>query len=172
MMPGPDPRHAVHLRRVDAVEVDRVRMLGAVAEPDPKPLALARPQRRRRDAPVVGPGRELDARRDLDLLVDGDQLPLAQRAAAGEPPGEAVVEVAQELGRVEAVGGVVDAPAGLEARVGGHRSVPVRLTRACGAVLVLLCARGGCCAEVHAAEPRNGAGPQSGGQARRACVDG
>ena len=141
-----------------------MRVLGAVAEPDPKPLALARPQRGRRDAAVVGPGRKLDARRDLHLLVDRDQLPLAQGPAAGEPPGAAVVEVAQEHGRVEAVGGVVDAPTGLEARVGGHRSVPVRLARARGAVLVLLCARGSCCAEVHAAQPRNGAGPQSGGQ--------
>ena len=76
--------HAVHLGRVDAVEVDRVRVRGAVDERDPQPLALARAQRRAGDAAVVGPGREADAGRDLDLLVLGDQRPLAQHAAARE----------------------------------------------------------------------------------------
>ena len=83
--PGAEPGHAVHLGRVDAVEVDRVRVLRAVDERDPQPLALARAQRRAGDAPVVGPGRELHARRDLDLLVDRDQLPLAQHPAARQP---------------------------------------------------------------------------------------
>ena len=45
---GAEPGHAVHLGRVDAVEVDRVRVRGAVDERDPQPLALA--------ARSVGPG--------------------------------------------------------------------------------------------------------------------
>ena len=91
------------------MEVHRVRVLGAVDEPDPQQVALAAAERRTRDPAVVGPGRELDAGRHLDLLVGRDQLPLAEHPAACEPPGLAVVEVAQDLGRVEAVGAVVDA---------------------------------------------------------------
>ena len=79
-------------------------MLGAVGEPDPQPLALAAAQGRARDAAVVCPGLELDPGRDLDLLVLGDQLPLAQHPPARQPPRLAVVEVAQHLGWVEAVG--------------------------------------------------------------------
>ena len=45
---GADPRDAVHLGGVDAVEVDRVRVPGGVDERDPQPLALA--------ARSVGPG--------------------------------------------------------------------------------------------------------------------
>ena len=103
-----DPRHAVHQRRVDAVEVHRVRVVGGVDEADPQPLALAGPQGRAGDAAVVGPGLVLDPGRDFDLLVLGDDRPFAQDAAAGQAPRLAVVEVAQDLGRVEAVGAVVD----------------------------------------------------------------
>ncbi len=103
-----DPRHAVHQRRVDAVEVDRVGVLGGVDEADPQPLALAGPQGRTGDAAVVGPGLVLDPRGDFDLAVLGDDRPLAHDASAGQAPGLAVVEVAQQLGRVEAVGAVVD----------------------------------------------------------------
>ena len=68
--PAPSPGTPSISARVDAVEVDRVRVRGAVDERDPQPLALAAAQRRAGDAAVVGPGRELDAGRDLDLLVD------------------------------------------------------------------------------------------------------
>ena len=60
------------------------------AEPLANVIRSRSPSRQRSvgpgDAPVVGPGGELHARRDLDLLVDRDQLPLAQRrgrSAAG-----------------------------------------------------------------------------------------
>jgi hypothetical protein len=160
---GADTRHTVHLGWVDPVEVDRVGVLGAVAEPDPKPLALTGSQRGRRDAAVVGPGRKLDARCDFHLLVGGDQLPLAQCPAAGESLRAAVVEVAQQLGGVEPVGGVVDPPTGLECRVGERRSVPICFACPRRSVLVLL-GVGGRCAEVHAAQPRDGAGSQGRGQ--------
>ena len=126
---GADPGHAVHLGRVDAVEVDRVRVGGAVGEGDPQALALAAAQRRPGDALVVGPGRELHARGDLDLLVDRVELPLAQHAAVGHPRRLAPVEVAQDLVRVEAVGRVVDRA--VVAEVG----VPV-VDRVVGAVLL------------------------------------
>ena len=84
---GAEAGHAVHLGRVDAVEVDRVRVVRAVDERDPQALALAAAQRRAGDAPVVGPGRELHARGDLDLLVDREQLPLAH--ARGRSPAGA-----------------------------------------------------------------------------------
>ena len=128
-------------------------MRGAVAEPDPQPLALTGAQRGRRDAAVVGPGRELDARRDLDLLVARDQLPLAQHPAAGEPAGAAVVEVAQQLGGVEAVGGVVDRRARLEARVErrrcrGRARAGARSCIVCSCALLRARRRG----EVHSAQ--------------------
>ena len=56
---------------VDAVEMHRMRVRAVVPEDDPQPVALGRPQRRAGHAAVVGPGREHDARRDLDLLVLG-----------------------------------------------------------------------------------------------------
>ncbi len=112
----PDPGHPVHERRVDAVEVDRVRVLGAVDEPDPQRLALVAAQRRPRHPAVVGPRRVHDPGGDLDLLVGGDQVPLAQHPPARHPPRPAVVEVAQDLARVEAVAEVVDT-ARNEARV-------------------------------------------------------
>src|SRR5437867_2049669 len=56
-----------------------------------------------RHAAVVGPGGILDARHDLDLLVGCDELPFAERAAAGQSPRLAPVEVAQDQRRVEAV---------------------------------------------------------------------
>ena len=159
----PDARQPVHAGRVDAVEVDRVRMRGAVAEADAQPLALTRAQRRRRNAAVVGPGRELHAGRDLDLLVVGDQLPLAQHPAARQPPGLAMVEVAQQLGGVEAVGGVVDGHAGLEPGMVRRLAVAVRRARGGRRVLVrvLRARRGG---EVHPAQLRDGAGAQCGRQ--------
>ena len=61
--------------------MDRVRVLGAVDEADPQPLALGAAERRAGDAAVVGPGRVLDPGGDLDLLVLGDQGPLAQHPA-------------------------------------------------------------------------------------------
>ncbi len=78
------------------------------SEPLTKRIRSSSPSRARSVGPghaaVVGPGRVLDARGDLDLLVARDQGPLAQDPAAGEPRGLAPVEVAQHLGRVEAVG--------------------------------------------------------------------
>ena len=49
-----------------------------------------------------------DPRGDLDLLVGADDVPLAQQPAARQPPRAAVVEVAQDLGRVEAICAMVD----------------------------------------------------------------
>ena len=54
----------------------------AVDERDPQPLALAARSVGPGDAAVVGPGGEAHAGRDLDLLVAGDELPLAQDAPA------------------------------------------------------------------------------------------
>ena len=129
MTPSPRPGTPSIVGGVDAVEVDRVRMRGSVAELDPQLLALAAAKRRSGDAAVVGPGRELDAGRHLDLLVQGDQLPFAQDPAAGEPPRLSVVEVAQQLGRVEAV------------RRGGRPSLPrgnpgARRRRACSCAVL------------------------------------
>ena len=97
--------------------MDRVGVFGGVEEAQPQALALAGAQGRPGDAAVVGPGLVLDPRRDFDLAVLGDDLPFAHDAAAGQAPGLAVVEVAQQRGRVEAVGAMVDRATGREAGV-------------------------------------------------------
>src|SRR5690606_30121588 len=82
-------------------------------------------QRRSWDPAVEGPSRELDARRDLDLLVERDYLPLAQHAPARQAARLAVVEVAQDLRGVKAVGGMVDLTVRPEGRAGVARAVGV-----------------------------------------------
>ena len=117
-------RHAVHARRMDAVEMHRVRMRAVVLEDDPQPVAFGRAQRRAGHAAVVGPGREHDARRDLDLLVLGDDLEGPQRAAVGQRRDRAGLPVGQHRGRIEAVAGVVDLADG------DHRAVRARMVGA------------------------------------------
>ena len=113
-----DARHPVHTCGVDAVEVDRVRMVRRVDEADPQALALPGAQRRPGHAPVVRPRRVLDARGDLDLLLVRDQLPLADAVA-----DDALVEVAQHRLGVEPVRGRIDHPDGAD--VARRPSVPV-----------------------------------------------
>ena len=115
---------------MDAVEVDRVRVMRGVAERDPQPLTLATAQRRARDPLVVGPRLETHPWRDLDLLRDRVQVPLAQDATAGEPACAAPVEVARDRVGIEAVARVVDGPAVAEARVAGRGVVVIKRGRA------------------------------------------
>ena len=76
-------QRAVHLRRMPAVEVNRVRMRALIQEVDADAIAFGGAQRRTRHLAVEGPGRKEHAGRDLDLAVDGDQLVLAQERAVG-----------------------------------------------------------------------------------------
>jgi hypothetical protein len=46
--------------------------------------------------PVIGPGREEDARRDFDLLVEGGDLPLTDDGAIGHGGCLAVVKGAHQ----------------------------------------------------------------------------
>ncbi len=73
---GHDFEDAVHVGRVDAVEVDRVRMRARIDEADAQDVVLGRPDHRARDGAVVRPRGEEDTRRDLDLLVECPQLVL------------------------------------------------------------------------------------------------
>src|SRR6185312_14340703 len=98
-----DSGRPVHRGGVDPVEVDGMGMGAGVDEVDAKKVALMGTQGWSRDSAVVGPGRELHAGNNLDLLVVGDELPLPQLAAAGKTPDLAPVEVAQNGARVEAV---------------------------------------------------------------------
>ena len=82
-----DLEDAVHVRRVDAVEVDRVRVRARVGEPDAEQVALGRPDDRTWHRAVVRPRREGHSRRDLDLAVGGDELVLAH--ASGSCAGSA-----------------------------------------------------------------------------------
>src|SRR5512145_177965 len=94
-----DLEHAVHVGRVDAVEVDRVGVRPGVRGRDAKPVPFLAADGRSRHLPVERPRVEVDTGRDLDLLVDGDDAVLAQRLTAGqrglEPPVERVDEEAR-----------------------------------------------------------------------------
>src|SRR5690606_26709522 len=105
---APDPGHAIPVGGVDAVAVESVRVGAGVGEVNPDAVALVAADRRAGHGPVISPGREEDARRDLDLLIDRDDAVLTQRLAVLELAGGAVVEVGEELGRVEAHSSGVD----------------------------------------------------------------
>jgi hypothetical protein len=102
-----DPRHPVHLRTMDPVEMNRVGMGRAVAEPNPKLLTLVATKRGAGNTPVVSPRCELHSWRHLDFLVLGHELPLAQDTPAGKPPSATEVEVSQHLAGMKSIGCVV-----------------------------------------------------------------
>ena len=63
----------VHVRRMDPVEVDRVRVRAPVDEADPQQVVLGSADHRAWDGAVVRPGGEEHTRRDLDVLVGRDE---------------------------------------------------------------------------------------------------
>ena len=63
--------NAVHVRWMNAVEVDRVRLAAAVLKMDEQPVAGGRAERRAGHEAVVGPGRKFDSFRDFEFLVFG-----------------------------------------------------------------------------------------------------
>ncbi len=89
-------QRAVHGRRMPAVEMHGVGVRALVEEADADPIALGGAQRRAGHLAVVGPGREEDAGRDLDLAIDGVDLVLAQQRAVG---ARRLAVVALALGR-------------------------------------------------------------------------
>src|SRR5215216_1301130 len=99
----------VHVCWVEAVEVDRVRVLTIVLEQDAQPVPFGGPQGRPRHLPVVGPGWVHHPRRDLDLDLFGRHLVLPYG-----PPSLLVllspVEIPQKRGWIEP--GRVHAPRG------------------------------------------------------------
>ena len=78
-----DAGDAVHAGAVDAMKMHGMRHRSAIAEHYPQSLALGGAQGWTGHPAVIGPGREEDTRRDLDLLVLGGNPELADRAAIG-----------------------------------------------------------------------------------------
>ena len=101
-------RYAIHARRVNAVEVHGMRHGAGVGELDADQVALGGAQRRAGDAAVVGPGREVHARRDLDLAIDRGDRELAQAATVRESRDLTRVEIGENVVRVETVARMVD----------------------------------------------------------------
>ena len=91
--------------------------------------SLAR-KRRARDPAVVGPGREEDARRDLDLLVLANDLEGSQRAAVRQRRHDPGGPSRSGCARVEPVAGVVDVADGSSPAV---RAADRRATPGCAA---------------------------------------
>jgi hypothetical protein len=110
-----DFEDAVHIRRVDPVKVDRVRVRAPVPELDAKEFVLGRTDHGAGDAAVVRPGVELDTGRDLDRAVEGGDLVLADPA----------LFVRERLRRIEQVVEVVRATRRRDF-VTDHRRVPER----------------------------------------------
>jgi hypothetical protein len=71
---------AVHVRRVNAVEVDRVRVRAGVHQVDAQKVVLGRPDDRPRNGAVVRPRVERHSLGDLDLLVGCDKGVFAHAA--------------------------------------------------------------------------------------------
>jgi hypothetical protein len=114
-----DAGDAVHRRAVDTVEVHRVRVGAVVDEHDAEAVTLVAAEGRAGHLTVVGPGREKESRGDLDLPIDGDDLPLADDGAVGHRRRLAVIEGGQERHRVDPHRGDVDVADR------GRRSVPL-----------------------------------------------
>ncbi|MCY1242864.1 hypothetical protein D9M72_558560 [compost metagenome] len=100
--PGPDAGSSVHLRAVDSMEVDRVRVRPCIGEVNPQSIPLLRPERRARNPAVVAPPRERHAGGDLELLVHRNDVPFTQRPAVGQRAGLAPIEVMQDRGGIDA----------------------------------------------------------------------
>src|SRR3712207_1893598 len=131
LLPGTDElEHPIHVRRVETVEVDRVRVRASVLEHYPQPVPFPRPQGRPRHLAVVGPRRIHHPRRDLDLDVLRRQLVLPYGPTT-LPSLLAPVEISQERRRIETRS--VHVPHRAVATVGG--SVLARCLRDSGAVV-------------------------------------
>ena len=65
---------------MDAVEVDRVRVRAVVLEPDAERVALGRADHRPGAVPLYVQAGNDDARRDLEVGVDGGEQVLAHAA--------------------------------------------------------------------------------------------
>ena len=94
----------IHARRVDAVEVNRVWVGGSVDEIEAQAVAFSATEGGPGDLTVVGPGREVDTGGNFYLHIGGIHVPLAQSLTVGQLAYFAVVEVGEELHRVEARG--------------------------------------------------------------------
>ena len=93
-----DLEDAVHVRGVDAVEVDRVRVRAVVGELDAEDVALGCAQHRPGHSAVVRPRGVGDSLRHLDLAVLRDERVLAH------PPGLCGERLRRDEQRVEVVG--------------------------------------------------------------------
>lgn len=76
---NPSPQ-SVHIRRVNAVEMNRVRVCGLVHEFYPNNIALRTAQCLTGNRTIVRPSRELDSFRNLDFVLAGFDLILADLA--------------------------------------------------------------------------------------------
>src|SRR5690606_22840382 len=123
--------HPVHLGGMETMEVHGVWMCAAVGEVDAQAVALDATDRGSGHPTVVGPGREEDPRRDLDLLVDGRHAVGAHwPPVRGLPLQRPHVPIDEHLHRVETVAQVIDlADQHLRHRDTGAVSTPDR----CGA---------------------------------------
>ena len=85
------------------MKVHAMWMIASVGEFDTNHIAFRTPQGGARYASVIRPGRELNARHDLDILVDDDDFVFAQGSAIRQGGDLAIIEIGQDISRVESV---------------------------------------------------------------------
>src|SRR5688572_18909404 len=86
---------------MDAVKMHRVRMAACVSEVHPEAVSLGAAQRRSGHLSVVRPRREEHAGGYFDLLVDCDDIELAQRLSRWQRRDAASVELRQIRRRIK-----------------------------------------------------------------------
>jgi hypothetical protein len=154
-----DLEDAVHVRRVNAVKVDGVRVRARVQQTDAERVALGGPNHGAWRGAVVRPCREEDARCDLEVVVGRRQRVLANPPALRRERRRRVEQVV-EIGRAADRGHLLAEHGGMAAVAGPVRR---RLTRL-GMARVVVCARRSRTVERQLAHERHGRERRGGGK--------
>src|SRR5680860_545071 len=96
-----DACHTIKESAVDAVEMHGVRVGAVIDEMNTQTFPFVAPQGGAGHLTVIGPGREEDSRRDLDLLVHRHDLPFTYNCAVLHCGWITIVEGGQKLGWIE-----------------------------------------------------------------------
>jgi hypothetical protein len=138
-------------------------MSGRVDQLDAHAIALCGPDGGTGNPAVVGPRRKEDSGRDLDLLVNRDELVLAHRATGGVARDLSGIEVGEDLHRVEAVAGVIDPTHRAQSVAPQSAATPVLgVTAGRHGPMVIVSVTAAAVARGEQLAPTNGPGPSHG----------
>ena len=92
--------HAIHVRRVDAMKMNRVRVRAPVVKIHADQIALCGSEGGPRYLSVIRPRRKVYARRDFDLAIDCVEFERAQRLAARQGGYPSEIELLEKRHRI------------------------------------------------------------------------